>query len=98
MYKRYMDLMKPHFLLLQGNEEFLGNRPELRKPMESPFPSTSKLSPRDSNQGGVKSRLSARVSPNHAAATNQQQQQNTRVQRHAKNDRGDGPPPDPGYK
>ena len=77
----------------QGSDEDTDGKHELREPMESPFP--SKISPRgksDAEKGSkpVKDRLgSDQVASN---------QQHNRGQRPSRNERGDGPPPDPGYK
>ena len=78
-------------MILQGPDEDSSGKSASREPMESPFP--EKLSSRSTSaadKGGtsVKDRLGG--SPG--------ERPNPRGSRPTRNEKGDAPPPDPGYK
>ena len=78
-------------MILQGPDEDSGAKNASREPMESPFP--EKLSSRstaavDKGCTSVKDRLGGDPSA----------RPNARGNRPTRNEKGDAPPPDPGYK
>ena len=77
----------------QDSEEEVDSRHISREPMESPFP--AKISPR-TNPADEKQKVSMKDRLGTDPTTNIQQ--HIRNQRPSRNEKGDGPPPDPGYK
>ena len=67
---------------------------ELREPMESLFP--SKISPRGTEKSSTS--VKDRLGGDPDAAPRQSLAAAARSQRPSRNEKGDGPPPDPGYK